>query len=266
MTILSNLSINLSDFTGRILIVSDLYGHFELLHKGLSELTQPGDEVVIITTGNLFDWGPSARQLLEAIVYKKFGNRKVHFFTVVGFHELLMTDTITQKNPGSFRYYPDTHTRKHWRSLGGSWHDSYDQILLERDIYKIDYPLVINLKTRLGSYIIGSSDIPQDGRDWNAIMATLNKMDNQNLRVMASNITRSRYFVESGSTIENISLVVLGALHDHQANIQKDVTDLAKKTVCLFPNDWDGLSHAPLDFKIRFLDITEKERGSYYEF
>lgn len=31
MTILSNLSIDLTDFSGRILIVSDLYGHFELL-------------------------------------------------------------------------------------------------------------------------------------------------------------------------------------------------------------------------------------------
>ncbi|MBL2359306.1 TrhO, partial [Klebsiella pneumoniae] len=97
------------------------------------------------------------------------------------------TDAITQKNLKSFRYFPDTHTRKHWRSLGGSWHDSYDQILLERDIYKIDYPLFINLKTRLGNYIIGSSDIPQDGRDWSDIIATLNKMDNQSLRIMASN-------------------------------------------------------------------------------
>ncbi len=79
---------------------------------------------------------------------------------MVGFHELLMTDAITQKYLKTFRYFPDTHTRKHWRSLGGSWHDSYDQILLERDIYKIDYPLVINLKTKLGTYIIGSSDIP----------------------------------------------------------------------------------------------------------
>lgn len=59
MTILSNLSIDLTDFSGRILIVSDLYGHFELLLKGLSKLTQSGDEVVVITTGNLFDWGPS---------------------------------------------------------------------------------------------------------------------------------------------------------------------------------------------------------------
>ncbi|HFZ8928425.1 TPA: metallophosphoesterase, partial [Klebsiella pneumoniae] len=97
MTILSNLSIDLTDFSGRILIVSDLYGHFELLLKGLSKLTQSGDEVVVITTGNLFDWGPSPCQLLGAVVYKKFGDRKVHFFTVVGFHELLMTDAITQK-------------------------------------------------------------------------------------------------------------------------------------------------------------------------
>ncbi|HBY1366211.1 TPA: TrhO, partial [Klebsiella pneumoniae] len=34
----------------------------------------------------------------------------------------------------------------------------------------------------------------------------------------------------------------------------------------LFPNNWDGLSNAPLDFKIRFLDITESEYGSCYEF
>ena len=67
-----------------------------------------------------------------------FGDRKVHFFTVVGFHELLMTDAITQKNIKTFRYFSGYNiTRKHWRSLGGSWHDSYDQILLERDIYKI---------------------------------------------------------------------------------------------------------------------------------
>lgn len=267
MTILSNLSIDLTDFTGRILIVSDLYGHFELLLKGLSKLTQSGDEVVVITTGNLFDWGPSPCQLLEAVVYKKFGDRKVHFFTVVGFHELLMTDAITQKYLKTFRYFPDTHTRKHWRSLGGSWHDSYDQILLERDIYKIDYPLVINLKTKLGTYIIGSSDIPHDGGDWNTVMATLNKLDNQNLRIMASNITRTRYFLESGKTMDDISLVVLGVHQpDQLKRILSGQTELAKSTLCLFPNNWDGLSNAPLDFKIRFLDITESEYGSCYEF
>ncbi|MFR4186668.1 MAG: hypothetical protein ACLT24_21485, partial [Klebsiella sp.] len=43
-------------------------------------------------------------------------------------------------------------------------------------------------------------------------------------------------------------------------------TELAKSTLCLFPNNWDGLSNAPLDFKIRFLDITESEYGSCYEF
>ena len=267
MTILSNLSIDLTDFTGRILIVSDLYGHFELLLKGLYKLTRSGEEVVIITTGNLFDWGPSACQLLEAVVYKKFGDRKVHFFTVVGFHELLMTDAITQKNIKTFRYFPDTHTRKHWRSLGGSWHDSYDQILLERDIYKIDYPLVINLKTRLGTYIIGSSDIPQEGRDRNTIMATLNKMDNLNLRIMASNITRSRHYLESGNSIKDKSLVVLGVHQPKQRyGIFKNEIELAKSTLCLFPNDWDGLSNAPKDFKIRFLDITESEHGSCYDF
>ena len=79
MTILSNLSIDLTDFTGRILIVSDLYGHFELLLKGLSKLTQSGDEVVVITTGNLFDWGPSPVSCLRQWFTKKFGDRKVHF-------------------------------------------------------------------------------------------------------------------------------------------------------------------------------------------
>lgn len=79
MTILSNLSIDLTDFTGRILIVSDLYGHFELLLKGLSKLTQSGDEVVVITTGNLFDWGPSPCQLLEAVVYKNLVTGKFIF-------------------------------------------------------------------------------------------------------------------------------------------------------------------------------------------
>lgn len=71
MTILSNLSIDLSSFTGRILIVSDLYGHFNSLIKGLSDLTSSEDEVVILTTGNMFDWGPSAKTLLESIVYHR---------------------------------------------------------------------------------------------------------------------------------------------------------------------------------------------------
>lgn len=267
MTILSNLNIDLTNFDGRILLVSDLYGHFELLHKGLSDLTATGDELVIITTGNLFDWGPSAKTLLKSIVQRKIGNQKVHFFSVVGFHELLMTDAITQKNIKNPRYYPDTHTRKHWRSLGGKWHDQYDQILLERDVYKIDYPLVINLKTKHGTYIIGSADIPQDGREWKDIIESLNKMDSQKLRIMASNITRSRYFLNSGKAIDNVSLVVLGAHQPKHIAAEREFHgELNKQVTCLFPNDWNGLSVAPLDFKITFLDITDTELGIYYDF
>jgi hypothetical protein len=266
MTILSNLSIDLTTFNGRILIVSDLYGHFELLRTGLSRLTAVSDELVIITTGNLFDWGPSAKSLLKSIVQRKIGDQKVHVFSVVGFHELLMTDAITQKNNKSLRYYPDTHTRKHWRSLGGKWHDQYDQILLERDIYKIDYPLVINVKTKHGIYIIGSSDIPQDGREWKDIIDTLNKMDSQKLRIMATNITRSRYFLDSGKVIDNVSLVVLGAHQPKEiAYGQRSNAVINKQITCLFPNDWNGLSSAPLDFKIRILDITDTELGRLYE-
>lgn len=197
----------------------------------------------------------------------RFGDRKVHFFTVIGFHELLMTDAITQKNFKNIRYFPDTHTRKIWRSLGGEWHDKYDQILLERDIYKIDYALVINLKTSHGNYIIGSSDIPQNGRDWNDVIETLNKMDSQKLRVVASNISRSRYYLESGNPIENVSLVVLGS---HQPRHIEEILDtnskLKEQAVCLFPNNWDGLTSVPLNFKVRFLDITDTVCGSYYEF
>lgn len=266
MTILSNLSIDLKDYLGRILIVSDIYGHLELLLKGLSDLTSTGEEVVIITTGNLFDWGPSAKQLLESVVYNKFGDRKVHFFTVIGFHELLMTDAITQKSIKNLRYFPDTHTRKHWRSLGGEWHDKCDHILLERDIYKIDYPLVINLKTKHGSYIVGSADIPQDGREWNKIMETLNKFDSNKLRIMANNITRTRYFLESTKTIDNVSLVILGVHQPKQIHSGLKIKyEINKQVVCLFPNNWDGLSQAPLDFKLKFLDITDSELGRLYE-
>ncbi len=91
MTILSNLSIWPTDFTGRI-FDHDLWT-FELLLRAL-KLTQSGDEVVVITTGNLFD-GPSPVSCW-AVVYKKFGNRS-SFFHCGGFHELLMTDAITQK-------------------------------------------------------------------------------------------------------------------------------------------------------------------------
>ncbi|MDR8346021.1 TrhO, partial [Acinetobacter baumannii] len=82
--------------------------------------------------------------------------------------------------------------------------------------------------TKLGTYIIGSSDIPHDGGDWNTLMATLNKLDNQNLRIMASNITRTRYFLESGKTIDDISLVVLGVHQpDQLKRILSGQTELA---------------------------------------
>lgn len=79
MTILSNLSIDLNDFTGRILIVSDLFGHFELLIKGLSKLTRPGDEVVIITTGNLFDWARLPPNCLKRLFIKNLVTEKYTF-------------------------------------------------------------------------------------------------------------------------------------------------------------------------------------------
>lgn len=108
------------------------------------------------------------------------------------------------------------------------------KFLFERDIYKIDYPLV-NLTSKQGfeNYIIGSSDILR----WPGLEryhSYLKQNDNQSLRIMASNITRSRYFLESGNSIEGISLVVLGAHQpDHIGQIFKGEAALAKSTVCL---------------------------------
>ena len=93
-------------------------------------------------------------------------------------------------------------------------------------------------------------------------MATLNKLDNQNLRIMASNITRTRYFLESGKTIDDISLVVLGVHQpDQLKRILSGQTELAKSTLCLFPNNWDGLSNAPLISKLDFLTSLKVNMG-----
>jgi hypothetical protein len=59
-------------------------------------------------------------------------------------------------------------------------------------------------------------------------------MDSQKLRIMATNITRSRYFLDSGKVIDNVSLVVLGAHQPKEIAYGQRSNAVINKQITLF--------------------------------
>ncbi len=60
-------TIDLTNFSGRIFFLADPHGHYSALCNLIQSVTKPEEEIVIFSTGNLFDYGPEPIELMKAI-------------------------------------------------------------------------------------------------------------------------------------------------------------------------------------------------------
>ena len=141
-------TLDLTNYSGRVFFLADLYAHYSALCHLISSITTDNEDVVVLSTGNLFDYGPEPLELLKAIESNFFAGRHVQFFSVAGAGEVMLMKLIPE-NPDRRKFYPTTFENDRWSCHGGSWHKSVNRFYLEDLISKLmatQLPLVLRAK------------------------------------------------------------------------------------------------------------------------
>lgn len=90
-------TIDLTNFSGRIFFLADPHGHYSALCNLIQSVTKPEEEIVIFSTGNLFDYGPEPIELMKAINSGFFDGRFVRHFSAAGAGEEMLKKLVTIK-------------------------------------------------------------------------------------------------------------------------------------------------------------------------
>jgi len=143
--------LNLTHYSGRVFFLSDPHGHYSLLSELLKSVTVPGEDIVIICTGNIFDYGPESAEMLQAVVNGKFEGCSVRFYSVMGSGEKLMSRILPAPVNGMRKYYPSSYEQENWINKGGSWHKDFNRYHLEELLTSLtdtQLPIIFQVRFR----------------------------------------------------------------------------------------------------------------------
>lgn len=129
-------TLDLTNFTGRVFFLADLYAHYSALSHLLTSITSEHEDVVVLSTGNLFDYGPEPLDLLRAIESNFFAGRSIHFYSAAGAGEVMLMKLIPE-NADRRKFYPSTFETNRWNCHGGLWHKDVNRFYLEDLISKL---------------------------------------------------------------------------------------------------------------------------------
>lgn len=206
-------TLDLTNFSGRVFFLADIYAHYSSLCHLLCSITADGEEVVILSTGNLFDYGPEPLELLTAIESNFFAGRHVHFFSASGAGELMLMKLLPE-NPDRRKFYPSTFENERWVNHGGSWHKNVNRYYLEGLITRL---MASQLPLLLHAILPGSITVGVSASDYCPVRKTFPDTYNALKSFNKTNITSFQgqflYGMDHAITphiIEGVNLMVLG--------------------------------------------------------
>jgi hypothetical protein len=206
-------TLDLTNFSGRIFFIADIYAHYSSLCHLLNSITSDSDEVVILSTGNLFDYGPEPLELITAIESNFFAARHIHFFSAAGAGELMLMKLLPE-NPDRRKFYPSTFENERWVSHGGSWHKNINRYYLEGLITRLK---ASQLPILLHAILPGSISVGVSASDYypvrNSFQDTYNALKSFNNINITSFQGQFFYGMDHSITpkiIEGVNLMVLG--------------------------------------------------------
>lgn len=131
----------------RIFVVGDVHGNFHQLNQELLNVSFNKEKDLLISVGNLIDYGSDNIQCLELI-------GQSWFVSVRGNHEEMALDAIEGVNAA------------YWKSHGGSWYfnlDLEDKRKVDILIRKIQsLPFIIEANVNDGKHVICHADYPSN--------------------------------------------------------------------------------------------------------
>ncbi|WP_173430658.1 metallophosphoesterase, partial [Salmonella enterica] len=83
-------TIDLTNFSGRVFFLADPHGHYSTLCNLIHSISEPDEELIVFSTGNLFDYGPEPMELMTAINTGIFDGRSVRVFSAAGAGEEML--------------------------------------------------------------------------------------------------------------------------------------------------------------------------------
>jgi len=185
--------IDLSDYSGRIFVVGDLYGSYRLFCQLLDSAgIKDGEEAVVIATGNLFDNCSIDRRkmseryeeplsMMKAINTGNFSGKLIRFYSVKGASEQAMIRAIPTITAGNYKFVHNTFLRETWRKNGGGWHDHHSRYLLDKELKQLvahQLPLIFKIVLRHGHKLgVVSAELPQIRDDFDLIFSAFSMFD-----------------------------------------------------------------------------------------
>lgn len=206
--------LNLTHYSGRVFFLSDPHGHYSLLSELLKSVTVPGEVVVIICTGNIFDYGPESAEMLQAVVNGKFEGCTVRFYSVMGSGEKLMSKILPAPQNSMRKFYPSSYEQENWINNGGSWHKEFNRYHLEELLATLtdtQLPVIFQVKFRnnLTFGVVASDYIPIKS----TFSETYTALQSFNESIANNYVNHFIYGFEHARTpseIEGVNLVIHG--------------------------------------------------------
>lgn len=198
---------DLREFTGRIFFVTDVHGHYDLLHQALREVAFNAKTDLLFSGGDWTDRGPDSQFVLDYLC-------EPWIHSVRGNHEQMYIDGFDS------HWHPANSSVRTLKAHGGNWIWSLDDLtkILIRDVFG-DLPLAMELLLPSGHKIgIVHAEVPYN--DWNKflnITATELEYDGQATCQWARQWYRSDY----QGRVENIDYVLCGHTPTESSEVEQ---------------------------------------------
>lgn len=206
-------TLDLTNFTGRIFFLADPYAHYSALCHLITSITKENEDVVILATGNLFDYGPEPMDLLTAIESNFFAGRRIQFYSATGAGEVMLMKLLPE-NPDRRKFYPSTYENDRWSSHGGLWHKCVNRFYLEELISKLmatQLPLMLRADLP-GSIRIGfcSSDYCSVRKSFPDTYNALKSFNKSNINSYRGQFIFGMDHAMTPQLIDGVNLMILG--------------------------------------------------------
>lgn len=150
---------DLRDFKGRVFFVSDIHGHFDLLHKALRDLAFNSQTDLLFVGGDNCDRGPDSKYVLDYIT-------EPWYISIRGNHDQMFVDGFDS------HWHPNNWSVKCLKAHGGEWIWGLTDLekILIADVFR-NLPLGIELLLPHGRKVgIVHAECPY--MDWDAFVNT----------------------------------------------------------------------------------------------
>lgn len=189
---------DLRNFGGRIFAVSDLHGHYDLLHEALREVAFDSKKDLLFSGGDWTDRGPDSKHVLDYV-------NEPWIHSVSGNHEMMYVDGFES------HWHPNNRSVLTLKAHGGDWIwnsglTDLDKILIHEAF--INMPIGIELLLPNDKKIgIIHAEVPYN--DWNQFL-NITKAELEWDGLATAQWARRWYSSKYQGKVSNIDLVLVG--------------------------------------------------------